>query len=91
MDSPSRMEDAVYTNNLVQLRGNQTAVAAKAAALRERIKKLGADAEGSPEYVDLTNQLAQCTMEAEQLRKATLSTIRARIMNESAKKGNLNK
>ena len=88
---PSRMEDAVYTNELVQLRGNQTAVAAKAAILRARIERLGADAAGTPEYTELTNQLAQCAAEAERLRKTTMSVIHTRIIKDAAQKGNLKK
>lgn len=88
---PSRMEDAVYTNELVQLRGNRTAVAAKAAILRARIESLGADAAGTPEYVELTNRLAQCDAEAERLRATTMSVIRTRIIKDAAQKGNLKK
>ena len=88
---PSRMEDAVYTNQLVQLRGRQTAVSAKAAILRARIESLGAGAAETPEYADLTNQLELCTKEAERLRKTTLNVIRTRIMKESAQKDNLKK
>lgn len=88
---PARMEDAVYTNRLVQLRADQTAAAAKAVALRRKLEQLTQDAKGTPEYIDLTNRLAQCTEEAERLRKATLNTIRARLMKESAQKGNLKK
>ena len=88
---PARMEDAAYTNRLVQLRADQTAVAAKAAALRGKLAQLSQDARGAPEYIDLTNRLAQCTEEAERLRKAALNVIRTRLMKESAQKGNFKK
>ena len=88
---PSRMEDAVYTNKLVQLRGSQTAVAAKAAMLRARLESLGADAAGTPEYIELTNRLAQCAVENERLRETTVNVIRTRILKESAEKGILKK
>lgn len=87
---PPRMQDAAYTNKLVSLANNRNAIASKAARIRNRIAKLGEDAKGSAEYVDLTNQLAQCEAENVSVRKEALTTIRARILKEkSAKKGNL--
>lgn len=90
---PPRMQDAAYTNRLVELKGRQTALAAQMAALQEKMGKLGAEAKagGAPEYVDLTNRLAQCKSEAERIRKETLATIRTRIMKESNQKRDLKK
>lgn len=88
---PARMEDAVYTNQLAQFRARQASAASRAAAIREKIRALGAGAEGTPEYVDLTNKLAQCEVESERIRKSTLNAIRTRIMKESVQKGNLKK
>lgn len=89
----SRLQDAAYTNRLVQLRAEQAAAAAKAAEVRARIAKLGTEAEKSAAYIDLTNQLARCEAETQRIRKETLTTIRARVLKEaeSAKKGNLKK
>ena len=88
-----RIQDAAYTNQLVQLQGRQTAVAMQMANLRKEIEKMDEKAKvgGTPEYVDLTNRLAQCKAEAEQIRKETLLTIRTRIMKESDQKRNLKK
>ena len=87
------MQDAAYTNRLVRLQERQTAVAAQMAALQKKIGKLGTEAKtsGTPEYVDLTNRLAQCKAEAERIRKETLVAIRSRIMKESDQKGILKK
>ena len=92
-DIPSRMQDAAYTNRLVQLRGRQAALAAQVAALQEKIEKLGAEAKaaGAPEYVDLTNRLAQCRSEVEQVRTEAIVAIRTRIMKESDQQRNLKK
>lgn len=92
-DVPSRMQDASYTNQLQQLQGRQTALAKQMTVLQEKIGKLGAEAKaaGTPEYVDLTNRLAQCKSEAERIRKEALVAIRARIMKESDQKRNLKK
>ena len=88
---PSRMEDAVYTNQLVQLRNSRAAAAAEAVAIRAQIEKLGPNAAQTPEYAALTNRLAQCTAASERIRKETLTTVRSRILKESAEKGNLKK
>ena len=87
------MQDVAYTNRLVQLKERQTVLAAQMATLREKIGKMGAEAKtgGMPEYVDLTNRLAQCKAESERVRKETLVTIRTRIMKESDQKRNLKK
>ena len=88
---PSRMEDAAYTNRLVQLHDGRAAAAAEAAAIRAQIEKLGPNAAQKPEYAALTNRLAQCAAASERIRKETLTTIRSRILKESAEKGNLKK
>ena len=92
-DVPSRMEDPVYTNQLVTLQNSRRVVAMKAENIRAKIAKLGADAKNGPEYADLTNQLAACAEESEKIRKDTLTTIRARILKEgdASQKGNLKK
>ena len=89
----SRMEDAAYTNQLVTLYDGKKAVAAKVAAIRAKLAKLGPEAEKSPEYADLTNQLAQCEAESLRLRKEALTTVRARVLKEAGAetKGNLKK
>ena len=91
--APSRMQDAAYTNQLVLLHDGQKAVAVKAAAIRAKLAKLGPEAEKSPEYADLTNQLAQCEMERNRIRKETSTTVRTRVLQEAgpAPKGNLKK
>jgi len=88
---PPRMKDPAYTNQLVQLQGRQKKVAARMAALRSKIEGLGAEAKGKPEYADLTNRLAQCEAELEQVRKETLLTVRTRLQADSATKGDLKK
>lgn len=90
---PSRMQDAAYTNQLVQLHEGRKAVAVKVAAIRAKLAKLGPDAEKSPEYADLTNQLAQCEVESRRLRQEAVTTVRARVLQEAgpAQKGNLKK
>ena len=70
------MEDAAYTNQLVQLRAEQTAVAAKMAELKAKLEQFTQNEKGSPEYADLTNRLAQSVIEADRIRKMTLNTIR---------------
>lgn len=85
------MNDAAYTNRLVEVRKGRNAVAAKAAAIRERIAKLGPEAQDTPVFIDLTNQLAQCEAESDQMRKTALNVIRTRVMKESSQKGNLKK
>ena len=77
-----RMEDADYTNRLVQIHGRQKDVAANAAAIRGKIEALGAEAKGKPEYVDLTNRLAQCEAEMERIRQEALLAVRARISKD---------
>ena len=90
---PSRMEDAAYTNQLATLHDSRKAVAMKAEAIRAKIAKLGKDARNSPEYAELTNQLANCEAESARIRRDTLTTIRARILKEggAVKKGSLKK
>lgn len=78
----SRVEDADYTNRLAQIHGRQKDVAANAATIRAQIEKLGAEAKGKPEYVDLTNRLAQCEAEMERIRKEALLAVRARISRD---------
>ena len=92
-DVPSRMQDVAYTNQLVQLHEGRKAVAANAAAIRAQIGKLGPSPEGKPEYMDLTNRLAQCEAEMERIRKETLLAVRARISKDipPRKNGNLKK
>ena len=87
----SRMEDSDYTNRLVQIHGRLKGVAANAAAIRAQLEKLGTDAEGKPEYVDLTNRLAQCETEKQRIRKEALLAVRARIAKDSPKKSDLKK
>ena len=87
----SRMADPAYTNRLVKLHDKRAAVAAEAAAIREQIKKLGADAAQKPEYAELTNRLAQCKEAVNRIRRETSVTIRTRILQESVEKGNLKK
>ena len=90
---PPRMRDAAYTNQLVQLQKGRRGVAAKMAAIRAKLAKLGPEAEKSPEYADLTNQLAQCEAESKRIRREAATTVRARVLQEAgpAKKGNLKK
>lgn len=80
---PSRMEDAVYTNRLVRLHDSQRQIAARSAAIRAEIKKLGPDAEGTPEYVALTNRLAQCAEEFIRIRQEAQATVRARLLKDT--------
>ena len=91
--APARMQDVAYTNQLVSLHAGRKAAAAKMAAIRAKIAKLGPDAEKRPEYADLTNQLAQCEAESRRIRKDAITTVRTRVLKEaeSAKKGNLKK
>ena len=91
--NPPRMQDAAYTNQLVTLYDGKKAVAVKVAAIRAKLAKLGPEAEKSPEYADLTNQLAQCEAESLRLRKEALTTVRARVLKEAGAetKGNLKK
>ena len=92
MSVPSRMEDAAYTNQLKQLLDNRNVLAAKSAALREKIRNLGSEAQGAPEFIDLTNQLAKCVGDSEKMRKTALNAIRTRVMKEAdVKKGDLKK
>jgi len=88
-----RMQDAAYTNELVQLQRRETDIAVQAAALQAKIGKLGAEAKanGTSEYVDLTNRLARCRQEAERIRKEKLMAVRVRVMKESDQKRNLKK
>ena len=88
-----RMKDAAYTNQLAQLQEGRRAVAVKVAAIRAKLAKLGPQAEKSPAYADLTNQLAQCEAESKRIRREAATTVRARVLQEagSVKKGNLKK
>lgn len=88
---PPRMEDAAYTNQLVQLHDAQRQIAAQAAAIRAEIEKLGPEAEKKPEYVTLTNRLAACTAALAKARQNALGAVRERILKESGQKGNLKK
>ena len=88
----ARMNDAAYTNMLAQALSDQKKIASEAAKIRSSLEKLGKDAVGSPEYVDLTNRLARCEKEAEMTRMAARMAVRDRLMKDSkAKKGNLKK
>lgn len=82
-----RMKDESYTNQIVQLHNSQKAVASRAAAIRGKIAALGDGPEKKPEYVDLTNQLAQCEAEAKRIKLVTRETIRARILKDASAKG----
>jgi hypothetical protein len=87
-----RMRDSAYTNMLAQALSDQKKIASEAAKIRSSIEKLGKNAVGSPEYVDLTNRLARCEKEAETTRTAARMAVRDRLMKDSkAKKGNLKK
>ena len=87
-----RMEDPAYTNALVELHGEQVAIAGKAGEIRAKIAALGEEPEKSPEYADLTNRLAQCEAEAKAAKARAFETVRARILKESLEnKENLKK
>ena len=90
---PPRMKDAAYTNQLVRLQEGRRMVAVKVAAIRAKLAKLGPEAEKSPEYADLTNQLARCEAESKRIRRDAATTVRARVLQEAGpvKKGNLKK
>ena len=88
----ARMQDAAYTNMLVQALSDQKKIAFEAAKLKASIEKLGKDASGTQEYIDRTNRLAKCEKEAEMTRTAARMAVRDRLMKDSkAKKGNLKK
>ena len=88
----ARMQDAAYTNMLVQALSDQKKVASETAKIKSSIAKLGKDAVGTQEYIDLTNRLARCEKEAEMTRMAARMAVRDRLMKDSkAKKGNLKK
>ena len=90
--APSRMDDAAYTNRLMELNGAQKRLAAQMADIRAKISRLGVEAKGTPEYAALTNRLVQCMEEASRIRKTTLNEIRTRVLKESAaQKGNWKK
>lgn len=92
VDGPKeRMADVAYTEAIGKLRKDQSSAAAKIAAIRERIEKLGGNASASLEYVSLTNDLARCTAEFEMIRKTTQMAVRDRLMKDAAKKGDLKK
>jgi hypothetical protein len=85
-----RMKDAAYTNMLAQALSDQKKIASETAKLKASIEKLGKDAAGTQEYIDLTNRLAKCEKEAEMTRTAARMAVRERLMKDSkAKKGNL--
>ena len=86
---PDRMRDVAYTNQLTQIRKGRVAVANRAAAIRAEISKLGEGAEKKAEYAALTNELAGCEAQAAQIRNDAMTTIRARILKDAAKKGDL--
>lgn len=87
-----RMQDTAYTNMLAQAISDQKRIACEAAKIKAAIEKLGKDAVGSAEYIDLTNRLAKCGKDAEMARMAARMTVRDRLMKDSkAKKGNLKK
>ena len=88
---PPRMKDAAYTNRLTKLHDAQKSIAAQSVAIHAEIAKLGQGAEKTPEYIALTNRLAQCAAKAAQTRQEILGTVRARILEESGQKGNLKK
>lgn len=92
VDGPAeRMEDAAYTNKLVKLRSGQSSIASEIAAIKAKIAKLGDDAAKRPEYSDLTNRLAKCESKAKSMRDAARQAVRARILKDAAKKGDLKK
>ena len=84
-----RMKDVAYTNQLTQIHKGRVAVANRMASIREKIANLGKEAEKNPEYAVLTNELAKCKAQAVQIRNDAMTTIRARILKDAAKKGNL--
>ena len=85
-----RMQDAAYTNMLAQALSDLKKVASETAKIKASIEKLGKDAVGTAEYVDLTNRLEKCEKEAEMTRMAARMAVRDRLMKDSkAKKGNL--
>jgi outer membrane PBP1 activator LpoA protein len=88
---PPRMRDVVYTNQLSQFHKGRVAVANRAAAIRAKIAELGKEAEKSPEYAVLTNELAKCEAQSKAIRQDAMTTIRARILKDAAKKGDLKK
>ena len=72
VDGPAeRMEDAAYTNKLMNLRSEQASIASEIAAIKAKIAKLGDDAAKMPEYVDLTNRLAMCESESRLMQNAS--------------------
>ncbi|MBQ9740785.1 MAG: hypothetical protein IJV91_07590 [Kiritimatiellae bacterium] len=87
----ARMKDVAYTNQLTQIHRGHIAVANRAAALRAKIAKMGKDREKNAEYTSLTNELAKCEAQAAQMRRDAMATVRARILKDAAKKGNLKK
>ena len=88
---PPRMKDATYTNRLATIHGKLRQIAAQSAAIRAEIEKLGPEAGKAPEYVALTNRLAQSEAELVKARQEALGMVRARILKESGQKGNLKK
>lgn len=88
---PARMKDASYTNRLVEIRYSQLSAAGRITQIRNEIDKLGKDAHKNPKYATLTNELAKCMAAHEKLRRDAAATVRARILKDAAKKGNLKK
>lgn len=88
---PARMKDAAYTNQLVQLHAGRRAVAMRVSAIRKKIEALGKGPEAKIAYAALTNELEKCKAESERLRRDAFTTVRARILKDSVKKGDLKK
>lgn len=89
--APARMKDVAYTNQLVQIHKGHIAVANRAAALRAKLAKMGKEAVKDPQYSAMTNELAKCEAQAAQMRREAREAVRARILKDAAKKGNLKK
>ncbi len=85
----ARMKDVAYTNQLAQIHKGHIAVANRAAALRAKIAKMGKEAVKDPQYSAITNELAKCEAQAAEMRRAAREAVRARILKDAAKKGNL--
>ena len=86
-----RMKDVAYTNQLTQIHKGQVAVAKRAAAIRAKIAKMGNNPEKNPQYSAMTNELAKCEAQSAQIRREARAAVRARILKDAAKKGNLKK
>ena len=84
-----RMKDVAYTNQLTQIHKGQVAVAKRAVAIRASIATMGKNPEKNPQYSAMTNELAKCEAQAAQIRMEAREAVRARILKDAAKKGNL--